>query len=155
MILLPHRSLRTDTLFPSATLVRSTPGVVLAILTADCLPGVVAARDGSEVGAAHAGWRGLAAGVLEETVAAMRTKPGDIVAWLGPAAGPQAYEIGAEVFETFVSRNPRARAAFTATRPGHWHRTEEQTSELPSLMPTSYAALRLKKHKQHILKEYL
>src|SRR3546814_16040958 len=51
----------------------------------------------------------------------MRTKPGDIVAWLGPAAGPQAYEIGAEVFETFVSRNPRARAAFTATRPGHWH----------------------------------
>src|SRR3546814_18311840 len=64
---------------------------------------------------------GLAAGVLEETVAAMRTKPGDIVAWLGPAAGPQAYEIGAEVFETFVSRNPRARAAFPATRPGHWH----------------------------------
>src|SRR3546814_8838512 len=66
-------------------------------------------------------WRGLAAGVLEETVAAMRTKPGDLVAWLGPAAGPDAYEIGEEVFEAFVSRDPRAQAAFTATRPGHWH----------------------------------
>src|SRR3546814_12955477 len=51
----------------------------------------------------------------------MRTKPGDLVAWLGPAAGPDAYEIGEEVFEAFVSRDPRAQAAFTATRPGHWH----------------------------------
>src|SRR3546814_1958228 len=141
MILLPHRSLRTDTLFPSATLVRSTPGVVLAILTADCLPGVVAARDGSEVGAAHAGWRGLAAGVLEETVAAMRTKPGDLVAWLGPAAGPDAYEIGEEVFEAFVSRDPRAQAAVTATRPGHWHRSEAHTSERQALMSHRYAVV--------------
>ena len=79
--------------------VTATPGVVLAILTADCLPVVFAAKDGSEIGAAHAGWRGLAAGVLEATVAAMATTPRDIVAWLGPAAGPQAYEIGEEVFE--------------------------------------------------------
>src|SRR3546814_14848711 len=82
---------------------------------------VFAARDGSEFGAAHAGWRGLAAGVLEETVGAMHTEPADLVAWLGPAAGPDAYEIGEEVFEAFVSRDPRAQAAFTATRPGHWH----------------------------------
>ena len=100
--------------------VTSTPGVVLAILTADCLPVVFAARDGSEVAAAHAGWRGLAAGMLEATVAAMRTPPARLLAWLGPAAGPQAYEIGAEVREAFIGRDPEAAAAFVPTRPGHW-----------------------------------
>jgi YfiH family protein len=100
--------------------VTSAPGVVLAILTADCLPVVFAARDGSEVAAAHAGWRGLAAGVLEATVAAMRTPPARLAAWLGPAAGPQAYEIGAEVREAFLARDAAAAAAFAPTRPGHW-----------------------------------
>jgi len=100
--------------------VTTAPGVVLAILTADCLPVVLAADDGSEIGAAHAGWRGLAAGVLEATVAAMRTSPDRIVAWLGPAAGPQAYEIGAEVFDAFVANDAAAASAFVATRPGHW-----------------------------------
>lgn len=95
-------------------------GVVLAVLTADCLPVVFAARDGSEVGVAHAGWRGLAAGVLEATVAAMHTPPARLLAWLGPAAGPQAYEIGAEVREAFVADDPGAAKAFVATRPGHW-----------------------------------
>jgi hypothetical protein len=98
----------------------STPGTVLAVLTADCLPVVFAAADGSEVAAAHAGWRGLAAGVLENTVAAMRTSGERILAWLGPAAGPQAYEIGEEVFAAFVSRDARAESAFLPTRPGHW-----------------------------------
>ena len=101
--------------------VTSTPGTVLTILSADCLPVVFAARDGSEIAAAHAGWRGLAAGVLEATVAAMRTPPAEILAWLGPAAGPLAYEIGAEVFDAFVARDARAQAAFAATRPGHWN----------------------------------
>ncbi len=100
--------------------VTATPGVVLAILTADCLPVVLAAKDGSEVAAAHAGWRGLCAGVLESTVAAMRTPPGRLVAWLGPAAGPRAYEIGEEVFEAFTAFDARARMAFLPTRPGHW-----------------------------------
>ena len=100
--------------------VTSMPGVVLAILTADCLPVVFAAADGSEVGAAHAGWRGLAAGVLEATVAAMRTPAARLQAWLGPAAGPQAYEIGAEVREAFMSDDAGSGAAFSATRPGHW-----------------------------------
>ena len=100
--------------------VTSTPGVVLAILTADCLPVVFAADDGQEVAAAHAGWRGLAAGVLEATVAAMRTPPERVVAWLGPAAGPQAYEIGEEVFRAFVDREPASVVAFAPTRPGHW-----------------------------------
>jgi YfiH family protein len=100
--------------------VTSTPGVVLAILTADCLPVVFAAEDGSEIGAAHAGWRGLANGVLENTVAAMRAPAAKILAWLGPAAGPQAYEIGEEVFDAFVPQDARAASAFAATRPGHW-----------------------------------
>ncbi|MFN7136052.1 MAG: peptidoglycan editing factor PgeF [Thermomonas sp.] len=100
--------------------VTRTPGTVLAILTADCLPVVLAARDGGEIAATHAGWRGLAAGVLEATVAAMRTPPASLIAWLGPAAGPQAYEIGEEVRAAFVERDPGAAAAFVATRPGHW-----------------------------------
>ncbi|ODS63077.1 MAG: multi-copper polyphenol oxidoreductase [Arenimonas sp. SCN 70-307] len=100
--------------------VTSEPGVVLAILTADCLPVVFAARDGSEIGAAHAGWRGLAGGVLEATVAAMHTPPGELVAWLGPAAGPVNYEIGEEVRAAFTGPDPGAAEAFIATRPGHW-----------------------------------
>ncbi|MBD8644047.1 peptidoglycan editing factor PgeF [Stenotrophomonas sp. CFBP 13724] len=100
--------------------VTSVPGVVLAILTADCLPVVLAARDGSEVGAAHAGWRGLADGMLEATVAAMQTPPSGLLAWLGPAAGPADYEIGEEVHHAFVGHDPAAAAAFVATRPGHW-----------------------------------
>ncbi|WP_420009206.1 peptidoglycan editing factor PgeF [Xanthomonas sacchari] len=100
--------------------VTAEPGVVLAILTADCLPVVFAARDGSEVGAAHAGWQGLAGGVLEATVAALRTAPAQLQAWLGPAAGPQHYEIGVEVREAFMRHDPAAAAAFVATRPGHW-----------------------------------
>ena len=95
-------------------------GVVLAILTADCLPVVFAAGDGSEIGAAHAGWRGLASGVLEKTVAAMQAPADSLVAWMGPAAGPHAYEVGEEVFDAFVSREPGDRSAFVATRPGHW-----------------------------------
>ena len=100
--------------------VTRTPGTVLAILTADCLPVVLASEDGNEVAAAHAGWRGLAAGVLEATVVAMQAAPERVLAWLGPCAGPQAYEVGQEVFDAFLGRDPRASAAFVATRPGHW-----------------------------------
>lgn len=100
--------------------VTQTPGVVLAILTADCLPVLFAARDGREIAAAHAGWRGLAAGVLEATVAAMRTPAEDVVVWIGPAAGPAAYEIGIEVHDAFVSADAAMARHFVATRPGHW-----------------------------------
>ncbi len=100
--------------------VTSTPGVVLAILTADCLPVLFCSDDGATVGAAHAGWRGLAAGVLENTVAAMGASPEKLVAWLGPAAGPRAYEVGEEVRQAFVDRDPLAAPAFVETRPGHW-----------------------------------
>lgn len=101
--------------------VTAAPGVALAVLTADCLPVVFASRDGRRVGAAHAGWRGLAAGVLENTVAAMAAPPETLLAWLGPAAGPLAYEIGAEVRDAFTGQDSAAAKAFTATRPGHWH----------------------------------
>lgn len=100
--------------------VTSDAGTVLAILTADCLPVVFAARDGGEIAAAHAGWRGLAAGVLEATLAVMHTPPDRLLAWLGPAAGPLAYEIGSEVRDAFLAHAPAAADAFTATRPGHW-----------------------------------
>ena len=100
--------------------ITATPGVVLAILTADCLPVLFCADDGSEVGIAHAGWRGLAAGVLENTIAAMQTPPDNLLAWLGPAAGPDAYEVGEDVRDAFVSRDRAAQAMFIPTRPGHW-----------------------------------
>jgi YfiH family protein len=98
-----------------------TPGRVLAVLTADCLPVLLCADDGSAVGAAHAGWRGLAAGVLERTIAALGTEPERLLAWLGPAIGPASYEVGEEVRAAFVARNAHAAAAFVPTRPGHWH----------------------------------
>ncbi|MBS3925024.1 MAG: peptidoglycan editing factor PgeF [Xanthomonadaceae bacterium] len=95
-------------------------GVVLAVLHADCLPLLLCADDGEALGAAHAGWRGLAAGVVEATVAAMRLPGERLIAWLGPAAGPANYEVGEEVFAAFVDADPGAAAAFVATRPGHW-----------------------------------
>lgn len=100
--------------------VTSVPGAVLAILTADCLPVLLCADDGREVAAAHAGWRGLAAGVLEATVTAMATPPRRLMAWLGPAAGPASYEVGIEVYDAFVARDWAAGSAFTSTRPHHW-----------------------------------
>jgi len=100
--------------------VTTTPGVVLAILTADCLPVLFCSDDGSAIGAAHAGWRGLAAGVLERTVDSLQVSPDRLLAWLGPAAGPQAYEVGDDVRSAFVDNDQLAASAFASTRPGHW-----------------------------------
>lgn len=100
--------------------VTRTPGVVLAIQTADCLPALFCADDGTEIGAAHAGWRGLSAGVLENTLAAMGTPRGNIIAWLGPAIAARSYEVGDEVRNAFLARDLAASAAFTLTRSGHW-----------------------------------
>jgi YfiH family protein len=87
-------------------------GTVCAVLTADCLPVLFCRRDGNRVAAAHAGWRGLAAGVLEATVAALDCPAEEIMAWLGPAIGPEAFEVGPEVRAEFVGENPAAAAAF-------------------------------------------
>ena len=100
--------------------ITNTPGVVLAILTADCMPILLRAADGLEVAAVHAGWRGLAAGVIEACVGRLRAPPAQVMAWLGPAIGPASYEVGDEVRAAFVAHAPGASAAFTATRPGHW-----------------------------------
>jgi polyphenol oxidase len=100
--------------------VTSQKNIVLSILTADCLPVLFCNTDGTEVGAAHAGWRGLAAGMLEHTVSAMNSKPETILAWLGPGAGPLAYEVGAEVYAAFIDQDSNAVIAFTATRKDHW-----------------------------------
>ena len=99
----------------------ATPGVACAIMTADCLPALFCDRAGTRVAAAHAGWRGLAAGVLENTVRQMGVPPHRVRAWLGPAIGPQAFEVGDEVRAAFVAADPDAAAAFVA-RPveGKW-----------------------------------
>lgn len=95
-------------------------GVVCAVMTADCMPVLLAARDGSTVGAAHAGWRGLCAGVIERTIEKMHVPGQDLIAWLGPAIGPRAYEVGEEVRGAFLARDPRSASAFVPVRPGHW-----------------------------------
>jgi YfiH family protein len=95
-------------------------GIVSGVLTADCLPVLFCDRAGSVVAAAHAGWRGLAGGVLEATVAAMQVPPGDVLAWLGAAIGPQAFEVGDDVRQAFVAQHPEAAAAFVAHAPGKW-----------------------------------
>ena len=104
--------------------VTSRSEVVLAVLTADCLPILLASDDGRVVGIAHAGWRGLAAGVAEATVAAMRGRAGPsrrIVAWLGPAIGPAAFEVGGEVRDAFCDVDPAAALAFDrGAREGKW-----------------------------------
>jgi YfiH family protein len=97
------------------------PGVVLAILTADCLPILLCAGDGSEIAAVHAGWRGLAAGVIEACIGTMRAPATKLMAWLGPAIGPASYEVGDEVRAAFVAYSHDAGTAFAPTRPGHWH----------------------------------
>ncbi len=96
------------------------PGRVLAVLTADCLPVVIAGRDGGRVGIAHAGWRGLAAGVIEATVAALRAPGEELLAWLGPAIGPAAFEVGGEVRDALLAADPGATAAFAANARGRW-----------------------------------
>ena len=90
-----------------------THHTVCAVMTADCLPVLFCARDGSVVAAAHAGWRGLAGGVLEVTLNAMRMPPDEVIVWLGAAIGPGAFEVGAEVRDTFVASHPSAGTAFT------------------------------------------
>ena len=100
--------------------VARTAGEVCVVMVADCLPVLFASRDGRRLAAAHAGWRGLAAGVLERTVAALGV-PGDVLsAWLGPAISQQNFEVGGEVREAFVAADPGAASAFVANARGRW-----------------------------------
>jgi YfiH family protein len=102
-----------------ASVARSA-GTVCAVLIADCVPVLLCDRAGSIVAAAHAGWRGLACGVIERTVAAIGAEPGEILAYLGPGIGPAAFEVGAEVRQAFLTRAAQDDAAFTPHAPGKW-----------------------------------
>ncbi|MEW6293458.1 MAG: peptidoglycan editing factor PgeF [Pseudomonadota bacterium] len=97
-----------------------SPGVVCAVLTADCLPILLCDDRGTVVAAAHAGWRGLAAGVIESTVAAMEVPGERLLAWLGPAIGPRHFEVGGEVRDVLIARDPEAANAFVARPAGKW-----------------------------------
>ena len=102
--------------------IASLPRTVAAVRVADCLPVLFCDRAGTKVAAAHAGWRGLAAGVLEATVAAMNGPADRLLAWMGPAIGPQAFEVGDDVRDVFVAADAHARDAFAPYpgRPGKW-----------------------------------
>jgi len=93
---------------------------VCAIQVADCMPVLFAARDGCAVAAAHAGWRGLAAGVLEATLARLAVAPAGLIAWLGPAIGAAHFEVGGEVRAAFLAHDAAAAAAFTVNTRGRW-----------------------------------
>ncbi len=107
-------------LAPADGAVTRMPGRVCAIQVADCMPVLFASADGAAIGAAHAGWRGLAGGVLEAVVAAMQAPPDGLLAWLGPAIGQTHFEVGDEVRAAFLAADPGAGAAFTANPRGRW-----------------------------------
>lgn len=119
---------------PADAAVTHVPGVVCAVLVADCLPVILASRAGDRVGVAHAGWRGLAAGVIEATVAALDCEPAELMAWLGPAIGPSAFEVGGEVREAFLARDAGAAAEFKPGHEGRW------LADLPALARRRLAA---------------
>jgi YfiH family protein len=98
--------------------VAHSPDRVLAILSADCLPVLLCDRAATTVAVAHAGWRGLAGGVVESAIRAMERPPADVIAWLGPAISGPMYEVGAEVRGAFVDADPEAHAAFAPGKEG-------------------------------------
>lgn len=102
-------------------IIARTAGSVCAVLTADCLPVLFCDRDGREVAAAHAGWRGLAAGILEQTVDGMRSPGRELLAWLGPAISAAAYVVGEEVRTVFLEKDAEAASAFWPASNGGWH----------------------------------
>lgn len=95
-------------------------GNVCAVMTADCLPVLICDRAGSRVAAAHAGWRGLHAGVVSNTVTCLGCDPSELMVWLGPAIGPRAFEVGAEVLQAFTAKDSQNSHAFRQTDERHW-----------------------------------
>jgi len=95
-------------------------GRVCTVMTADCLPVVFTNRAGTRIGVAHAGWRGLVGGVLEATIAALEVPPADLLAWLGPAIGPAAFEVGPEVREAYLTKIEGSEACFTSNHRGRY-----------------------------------
>ena len=110
--------------------ISSHPGAVCVVMTADCLPVLLCDEQGSVVGAVHAGWRGLCDDIIESTVRAMNVPPGTLMAWFGPAIGPSAFEVGAEVRTAFIARQREAAAAFIPGISGKWHADIYQLARL-------------------------
>ncbi len=96
------------------------PGVICAVLTADCLPIFLCDRKGTKVALLHAGWRGLAGGIIESGLRAMSTPPEEVLVWLGPAIGPDSYEVGDDVRRAFLDDDPSAAEAFRPAAAGRW-----------------------------------
>ena len=115
----PRQARTAGVVVADAALTRRA-GRVCAVQVADCLPVLLADRDGSAVAAAHAGWRGLAAGVLEATVNKLAIEPERLIAWLGPAIGPKHFEVGAEVRRAFLAHDAGAAGAFAANTRARW-----------------------------------
>ena len=112
--------LDTEGIAPADGAVTGRAGVVCAVLTADCLPVLLTDAAGRRVGVAHAGWRGLANGVLPAAVRALRVPPGAVLAWLGPAIGQTAYEVGTDVRDAFLRVAPESEGRFAANSRGRW-----------------------------------
>jgi len=93
---------------------------VCVVMTADCLPVLLCDKQGSVVGAAHAGWKGLAAGVIQAAVQVMEVAPQNLMAWMGPAISQQAFEVGDEIRTLFVEADAKTAGAFIAGQPGKW-----------------------------------
>ncbi len=101
-------------------MISDRPGEVCVVMTADCLPVLLCNRQGDRVGAVHAGWRGLADGVIEAAIARFEQPGSELLAWMGPAIGPDAFEVGNEVRDRFLAHDPSCETAFRENRPGHW-----------------------------------
>lgn len=93
---------------------------VCAVMTADCLPLLITDKQGTCVAAVHAGWRGLCDGIIEKTINKLPAKPDSLLVWLGPAIGPDVYEVGKEVYDAFTQSDFEAKHAFTSTKEHHW-----------------------------------
>ena len=96
-------------------------GLACVVMTADCLPLLICQRQGQEVAAIHAGWRGLLDGIIEKTIHSMKSSPEDLLVWLGPAISDKHYEVGPEIYQQFVSRDPQAAKAFAPSPDTHHH----------------------------------
>ena len=107
-------------LLDADAVVGRSPGDLCAVRTADCLPLLLCSPDGREVAAVHAGWRGVLAGVIENAVGAMDSRPSDLLAWFGPAISQPAFEVGGEVREAFVERDADTATQFEANDRGRW-----------------------------------